>query len=218
MLGTLDQITNEYAIAMRELEQWMMENPEAEGEIPEEFEERLNINRDEVEEKLGNYYNFIQELDSKQELLNDEIARLTARRKRFEATSSYLKAKVKLAVEQYGTINAKSKSKNPGKKLTTTLVNVSLVNSSSIKATNIDIVPDEYKSATVELKKLSNAKYLMLVRALSTYDPPMDQYQPYRELMDSIEPVFSLERTKLPEDISSIPGIQEVPNSHIRFS
>jgi hypothetical protein len=145
----LDDITAEYDRTIRELEEFLEENPDAEGEVPEEFLERLYINKNELGDKLQGYHFAIKMNDTAVSGIQDEIRRLEGKIDKKLRVSNYLKERVKRAVDEYGSL-ADNKAKN--KSIITNTLKVSYIKSKTFEAPNLDKVPDEHAYTTVTFR------------------------------------------------------------------
>lgn len=96
-------ISEEYLILMNEIE-------EAEGELTPELLERLEINRENFEDKMKAYKNVIDFKERNIGYAKDEIARLTARRKTHENLIKRLKLTQSNALKIFGNKSKTSKS------------------------------------------------------------------------------------------------------------
>ena len=59
-MKSIFDISNEYLKTISELENWMIENDT--DEVPAHLDEALSINKDEMNDKLRNYYFYIEQL------------------------------------------------------------------------------------------------------------------------------------------------------------
>ena len=110
MKRNLFDIQSEYLEYLEELEQWLLDNEDVEGEIPEHIQERLNINKNEVEDKLSNYALWLQQLEGEEATLKAKEEELRKKRKTKEKTVARVRKIMADAVKMYGEINIKSKS------------------------------------------------------------------------------------------------------------
>lgn len=90
---------------------------ENEGEITDEIEEVLNINRNELKDKLKQYSWVSKKINSEIELAKFEIKRLQGLVKRKEKAIEKLDEYSEKAVELYGLENGKSKAKKKPKEV-----------------------------------------------------------------------------------------------------
>jgi hypothetical protein len=110
MKRNLFDIQAEYLEYLEELEQWLLDNEDADGEIPEYIQERLNINKNEVEDKLGNYHLWLSQLKGEVDTLKTREEELKKKRKTKENTMERVRKIMGEAVKMYGEVNIKSKS------------------------------------------------------------------------------------------------------------
>jgi hypothetical protein len=90
-----------YQISTAHLE-LMSEIEEAEGVLTDEMVESLKINKEELQVKSKSYYGFIRSLEADSNMVKDEIARLTVRKKRSDALATLLKERLLDAVILHG--------------------------------------------------------------------------------------------------------------------
>lgn len=149
----LDEITSEYNRTIRELEEYLEDNLDLEGEIPEEFLERLHINKNELGEKLQGYHFAIKMNEKAVEGIETEIERLQKRIAKKNKVNDYLKGRVKEAVDAFGSL-ANTKAKN--KSIITPLLKVSYIKSKSFEVEDLDDVPDDKAYTTVTFRVRRN--------------------------------------------------------------
>jgi hypothetical protein len=124
---------------------------ESGGEITDEISEILNINRDEIKEKLNQYYYVTKKLESEIELANFEINRLSEKRNLKQKNIDNIKSYVKKALELFGLEVTKSKAKNKPKEVNTGYITAKISYNESLeidKEINITNVPDELQDFT----------------------------------------------------------------------
>lgn len=83
---------------------------EGEGELTEDLEERLAINRNDVEEKVENYYYIISEFKAKEDFLKQQIDRLNVKKKGYAKIQERLAETIDKAMSIYAPIDPKSKA------------------------------------------------------------------------------------------------------------
>ena len=127
---SLDDIIHEYSLLASELEL---------GELTEEIEERLEINQENINNKLLGYRYVILNNEAKiNSIYKPEIEKLQGRIKKFEHTNDYLKGKVCLAAEIFG-IDNKYKSDT--------------INVSSVETVSLDTDEDLVKESIDHIKQ-----------------------------------------------------------------
>lgn len=105
------------------------------GEVTEELENELAINREQLETKGINYALVIRQIDGESEILDREIKRLQALKKAKDNTLDRLKNTIKDAMLLHGVDSIKGD-----------LINLSIRKSpASVILENEDIIPDTYK-------------------------------------------------------------------------
>jgi|VirMetMinimDraft_7_1064189.scaffolds.fasta_scaffold18004_3 hypothetical protein len=148
---SLFTIQSEYVQELALLEQWFYDNPDTD-EVPEEFLERLSVNRDEVNDKLRNYYLVIEQLKAQESVLKLEMKRLQQLAKRKAANIAYLKQRITDAVLMYGNeTKGTNDSIKPNLKLETPLLNVTYIRQFPTVITDEKQVPDDYKTYRIEV-------------------------------------------------------------------
>ncbi len=110
MTKNLFDIQTELAYILEELEQYFLDNPDAEGEIPEHINERLFVNKNEASDKLTNMYLWRLELEGQIVSLKARIDNLTAKVRTKNKVIEMIKNYTNNAVKMYGEINLKSKA------------------------------------------------------------------------------------------------------------
>lgn len=153
-MRNLFEIQQEYIKYLDELEEYFRINPDTDGEIPEDINERLSINKNEIEEKLTNFYLWKIETENNIEALKIRRDQLSARIKSKTKTIERIKKYMEDAVRLYGDINLKSKAKIPTKTVEGTDVKFTFIYTPKIEVVNIDLVPQEYTKYNIEVKNI----------------------------------------------------------------
>jgi len=133
-MSNLFNLSLEYVRILDEIEENL-------GEITDDIQDRLAINKDEVEEKLENYRKVVATLDGEIATLEEERERLAAKVVTKTKIIDRLKRNMADAVELYGDVNPKSKTANksfvtPFSKFTFVHTNPVVVDS------DLDLTPD----------------------------------------------------------------------------
>lgn len=105
-----------------------------EGEVTPELEQQLVITQEQLQEKGINYALAIKHFDGNVDLIDKEIERLTALKKRNEAMADKLKDKIKSAMVEFGV-----------EKIETATLKLSLRKSEETVITDFDSLPSRYK-------------------------------------------------------------------------
>jgi len=142
MNKSLFEISSEYQRAIEELENYCLENNT--DELPEEINERLVINQDELNDKLKNYYFVITELNGDLESIKAHQKVMAAKKKAVENNIARLKSYVGQALELYGEEN-----KTGNKFYKHELFKVTASRSNKLKVTDVDALPEEYKELVI---------------------------------------------------------------------
>jgi hypothetical protein len=168
---------------------------ESGGEITDEISEILNINRDEIKEKLNQYYYVTKKLEGEVELANFEINRLSEKRNLKQKNIDNIKSYVKKALELFGLEVTKSKAKNKPKEVNTGYITAKISYTESLevdKEINITNVPDELQDFTT-----------VSINAISPYSE-------YKQLKDTIA------KSMWSEKMSIICKIQNISKADIK--
>lgn len=221
-LPTMEQIQYEYLKTLEELEAYCIENET--DEIPEEFMERLNINQNELEHKLYNYYMFIQTIQGQQSTLIGEAARLNNKASRLEKTVVYLKTVISLAVKKFGSdiIDKKTKMPTGNVKIQSPLINISRIGTDSVKFVDETKIPQQYHlfdftftNITAEEKKKLEPHIEVMRNLLKHWDENKPADKTRTKMEDKIS------KTLIKADLDAkktVPGAEIETNHHLRFS
>lgn len=144
---SLASISFEYERTLQELEQYLTDNET--DEVPEEFLERLAINKDELASKLEGYYMRIRSIKAAEEVLKQRAKELVEKGKRKMQAVDFLESLVKKAVQVFGEVPKRAASK----KITTDTVNVSEIERVSFKVDEAE-VEDMYCYFGIALEEL----------------------------------------------------------------
>lgn len=143
----LASISFEYERTLQELEQYLTDNET--DEVPEEFLERLAINKDELASKLEGYYMRIRSIKASEALLKERAKELVEKSKRKMQAVEFLESLVKKAVQVFGEVPKRAASK----KISTPTVNVSEIERVSFKVDEAE-VEDKYCYFGIALEEL----------------------------------------------------------------
>lgn len=99
-MKSLFGINTEFQRTLIELEQYCMDN--GTDVVPDEFLERLEVNKDELQEKAEGYFYKMQELKSEIDLLKNESKRLAAKAKTKEKLIDNLKQILGASIMLFG--------------------------------------------------------------------------------------------------------------------
>lgn len=142
MKKSLFEISNEYTRAIQELENHCIENNT--DELPDEINDRLVINKDELNDKLKNYWFVITELNGNIEAIKAHQKVMAAKKKAIENNINRLKSYVGDALELYGEEN-----KTGNKFYKHDLFKVTSSRSNKLLITDVDLIPEQYKETVV---------------------------------------------------------------------
>jgi hypothetical protein len=138
-MKSIFDISNDYLQTISDLENYLIENDT--DEVPAHFDEALSINKDEMNDKLRNYY-----------FLKNHAAKISAKKRAIENNIKRLKNYVAAGLQLYG---EKNKSGNMFYKHE--LFKVTATPSSRLKITDEELIPAEYKREVYTVK-IDNAQ------------------------------------------------------------
>lgn len=145
MQKTIFEISNDYLQTMMELDNFCMDNET--DEVPTHIDEKLTINKEEMSEKMENYFFYIEQLNGEVATLKNHIKKMADKRKAIENKINRLKDYVGNGLEMYGDQN---KSGNHFFKHD--LFKVTVSRSNRLKIFDEGLLPDEYKSEVMTVK------------------------------------------------------------------
>jgi len=125
------KIQSEYQILVNEL----IENG---GELTPELEISLQINKDNFHSKSENYAYITKQFDGEMDMIDNEIKRLQQAKKSREKTIQRLKDTIELAMLTFD-VN----------KIETPLIKISFRNSESVEVSDVNDLPNEFKTIKV---------------------------------------------------------------------
>lgn len=143
--NTIFDLHEEHLRIIAELEEYCLENDT--DEIPEHIFERLYVNDNEIKEKLQGYQRYIQALDAKVAMLDEEIVRLTKIRKSKEQVIQRLKGLMGFAIQEFGAV-----SKTGSKFVETNFYKFTFVKSPKAQINNLDEIPVEFLRPEITVK------------------------------------------------------------------
>ncbi len=149
-MKSIFDISSDYLQTISDLENYLIENDT--DEVPAHFDEALSINKDEMNDKLRNYYFYIEQLKGEAETLKNHAAKISAKKRAIENNIKRLKNYVAAGLQLYG---EKNKSGNMFYKHE--LFKVTATPSSRLKITNEETIPVFYKKVITTVK-IDNAK------------------------------------------------------------
>jgi hypothetical protein len=125
------KIQAEYQMLVNEL----IENG---GEITPELELALQINKDNFHSKSENYAYITKHFDGEMDIIDNEIKRLQQAKRSREKTIERLKATIEMAMKTFEI-----------DKIETPLIKISFRNSESVEVTDVNELPNEFKTIKV---------------------------------------------------------------------
>lgn len=125
------------------------------GELTEELEQSLEVNRDQLETKAESYIYIIRELEAKANAANEEIKRLQGVKKSIQATQDRLKDSLLNALMLYG-----SEDNKGVKRLEIGLNKLSTRKSSQVIITDEAIISEDFAKWSKSVDKTAIKKAL----------------------------------------------------------
>jgi hypothetical protein len=195
---------------------------EAEGELTPELEELININQNELLDKIERYYYVIQNLTNKAELEKQQKERFEKREKTLKNSAQRLKDAIDVAVGTYGITDIKSKAKIPSKKLEAGTVKATGVAYPVVDPTtlpeDITVIDEKYLDYT-GLLKISKKDAELLTKAIETYNEKVGSKTGELALIPELKPEINLNILKSDlKDGIEVEGIKLTPNYKTKFS
>ena len=111
------------------------------GEVTEDLEQRLSINKSDLQNKAVNYAYVIKQYENNNEAIDKEIARLKDLKLSNEITKERLKETIKSAMNLYGI-----------EKVETPTIKLSFRASKSVEVINASQLPDKFKKRSEVVK------------------------------------------------------------------
>lgn len=121
------------------------------GELSEELAEALELNQKNFKDKVGNYVIFMDSIQAQQAMIDKELERLAALKKRLSNTLEKLETNLTFAMDLFGTEDTKKKSVLKYYEVLGTR-KIELKKSTSIKVIDPRAVPFKYKTFSYGLK------------------------------------------------------------------
>ncbi len=149
-MKSIFDISADYLKTISELENYLIENDT--DEVPAHLDEALSINKGEMNDKLRNYYFYIEQLKGEAETLKNHISKMSAKKRAIENQVARLKNYVASGLQLYG---EKNKSGNMFYKHE--LFKVTATPSSRLKIIDETKIPEQYKKEVYTVK-IDNAQ------------------------------------------------------------
>ena len=208
---SLFDIQYEYLNTLEELEEHCLLNDT--DEVPDELMERLNINKDEMKDKLENYRLWLNQLDNEMAALKAEEDRLKKKRKSKERTIERLYGIMEQAIKMYGTVNAKSKAAIPTKYVETNFSKFTFVYKPKLEV-DINMLPSAMVQYDLLLKKLPVNTFNKVI----DYIDDLEINEQLTIEKDTTEKA-NLEAVKASSNPESIPGVKiDKDHGYIRIT
>lgn len=174
-------INSEYELALFELE-------ENDGVLTDEILERLNINKDEADEKILNYYLYNSRLEAEAQVLKDRAKGWQAKAKTKLNTIKRLKSLIGLAVKTFGDVTKTGNRKYKGKEF-----NASFIYNEPLVILKDAEIPDSYDSNTIMFAGLTNEE----TAAMKAY---LMKWRNFHSLKGRMKITKKLDEARLKED------------------
>ena len=149
-MKSIFDISSNYLQTISELENYLIDNDT--DEVPAHLDELLSINKDEMNDKLRNYYFYIEQLKGEAETLKNHAAKISAKKRAIENNIARLKNYVASGLHLYGEQN-----KGGNMFYKHELFKVTATRSSRLKITNEADIPEHYKRQVYTVK-IDNAQ------------------------------------------------------------
>ena len=131
----------------QQLADYLIDN---DGEVTDEIETMLSINKEELTVKASNFALLSREIEHRTEAIESEVKRLNALKKSYSNSADRIKERIKIAMEHFGI-----------EKIEGDLVRLSFRKSESVFIEDEDLISDDYKNTkeviTVDKLKLKEA-------------------------------------------------------------
>jgi len=205
MKRTLEEILAENSDLVKLLLE--IEEDELEGvdtaQAREELNEKLSINRNELETKLDAYYYISEKLKAEAEFDKQQEERFSKRKKAKLNSSQRLKDRIDLALTLYGTPDPKSKAKIPSLKFKTNDVSYTAIAYPIVDPTTIppveeieNEIPGQYIDYTILAPKLSQSEAKLMIKALNVYNEKVGSKEGILAFVPAIKPNLNLDSIK----------------------
>lgn len=122
------------------------------GELTDDIIERLNINREELDEKLSKYRYMIKIYEKNISIEDEYIAEHTAKKKRIENAIDRLKLALKTAIDVFGETPVDKKGAVKSKQIEYSEGKLMFIKTNSVVITAENLIPSEYIKDTIEIK------------------------------------------------------------------
>ena len=122
------------------------------GELTDDIIERLNINREELDEKLSKYRYMIKIYEKNISIEDEYIAEHTAKKKRIENAIDRLKLALKTAIDVFGETPVDKKGVVKSKQIEYSEGKLMFIKTNSVVITAENLIPSEYIKDIIEIK------------------------------------------------------------------
>lgn len=165
---SLYELSQEYEQALADLEDYLIENDT--DVVPEEMFERLNINRDELAEKIVAYTGIIRQTKSDTLYIDGEIERLKFKKARMEKFMNTLTDLVGKALDFYGEPVVSKTGTSKSRKFKSPIISVTRVATQAVEIEDATQVPEQYKKAVITLADMTPAQMRTILAHLTKTD------------------------------------------------
>lgn len=185
---------------IREL-QWIYDTIEENGgELTDELNERLNINRSEMKEKIAKYESLETKLEGDNRDIDSQIKRLQGRKKRNEAIVKKLQERVVEAVLANAKPNI-TKAGNITYSFEADGVKANIARSLSMKVVKVEDVPEKYKTYKYSMETSNEYLRQHVEEAIADYNATVADEADRAELMSE---AIEVNNKTLKEDLTKI--------------
>jgi len=183
-------IQAEYLETLAELEMYLISNDT--DEVPDAYNERLFVNQNEFADKARSYRLAMRSLERDQELLDEEIKRLSNIKKGKQKTIDTLKSYISQAMKLYG-----APTKTGNLQFKTPFVNLSYIYTKPVVITDEDKIPDNLIRAKLSAT-VTKKDWLELMMVIGNIDD--DRVQ---NVYNSLHAVFEPMKTEIKDRLNS---------------
>jgi hypothetical protein len=206
-MSNLFNLSEEYIQLMYAIE-------EAEGELTPELEYLLEVNQQEVEQKLKAYHYIIKQLEGEQKVLDDEIDRLKLKKQTKENAIKRLKDSTLVALQLFGV-----KTDKGNYKLKYDNLSIWSVGTESVNVIDENAVPDTFKTVSIKTKLSLNALKIIMPIIHKEHFPNMS-YNEFVDMFLANEIYMNIDKKAIKDSYDEeqpIAGAELIKGAYVRF-
>lgn len=140
------------------------------GEITDDIIERLNINREELDEKLSKYRYMIKIYEKNITIEDEYIAEHTAKKKRIENAIGRLKLALKTAIDVFGEAPVDKKGVAKSKQIEYSEGKLMFIKTNNVVITAENLIPSEYIKDIIEIKDSDIENLVFFIKSAKDKD------------------------------------------------